>query len=61
MGGLDEAAQDRRASSAVRISANLDGDRSTPLALFDRARLLAGLLDLIGAATLPSELMGDPP
>ncbi|MDQ2751304.1 MAG: TetR/AcrR family transcriptional regulator [Actinomycetota bacterium] len=40
----------------LEMLANLDGDRGAALALFDRARLIAGLLDLVGAAALPTGL-----
>jgi AcrR family transcriptional regulator len=42
----------------LELLADLDGDRAAALALFDRARLVAGLLDLTGAAFLPVELTG---
>jgi AcrR family transcriptional regulator len=39
----------------------LDDDRAAALALFDRARTIAGLLDLLGpAAALPTGLPGEP-
>jgi AcrR family transcriptional regulator len=34
----------------LELLASLDGDRAAALALFDRARLIAGLLDLTGGA-----------
>jgi AcrR family transcriptional regulator len=34
----------------LELLATLDGDRAAALALFDRARLIAGLLDMTGAA-----------
>jgi hypothetical protein len=40
----------------LELLANLDGDRAAALALFDRARMIASLLDLVGpAALLPGE------
>jgi AcrR family transcriptional regulator len=40
----------------LELLANLDGDRAAALALFDRARMIATLLDLLGpAALLPGE------
>jgi hypothetical protein len=33
----------------LELLASLDGDRAAALALFDRARLVAGLLDLTGS------------
>lgn len=38
----------------LELLADLDGDRSAALALFDRARAVAGLLDLIGPAATPA-------
>lgn len=35
----------------LELLASLDGDRAAALALFDRARLVAGLLDLTGSKT----------
>ncbi len=43
----------------LELLANLDGDRTAALALFDRARLVAGLLDLGGAALPPGAGGGD--
>ena len=37
----------------LELLANLDGDRASALALFDRARALAGLLDLAGGLIIP--------
>ena len=37
----------------LELLANLDGDRASALALFDRARALAGLLDLGGGLMIP--------
>jgi AcrR family transcriptional regulator len=37
----------------LELLANLDGDRASALALFDRARALAGLLDLTGGLMQP--------
>jgi hypothetical protein len=45
----------------LELLAALDGDRTAALTLFDRARLIAGLLDLTGAAFLPDELTGGQP
>jgi AcrR family transcriptional regulator len=40
----------------LELLANLDGDRAAALALFDRARMIASLLDLVGpTALLPGE------
>jgi AcrR family transcriptional regulator len=39
----------------LELLANLDGDRASALALFDRARALAGLLDLAGGLTRPGD------
>ena len=40
----------------LELLANLDGDRTAALALFDRARMIASLLDLVGpGALLPGE------
>ncbi len=44
----------------LELLASLDGDRAAALTLFDRARLIAGLLDLTGAAAVPTDdLRGD--
>lgn len=45
----------------LELLANLDGDRSPALALFDRARLIAGLLDMTGAAFTTESPTGDQP
>jgi len=37
----------------LELLANLDGDRASALALFDRARALAGLLELTGGLMMP--------
>ncbi|PZS16331.1 MAG: TetR family transcriptional regulator [Pseudonocardiales bacterium] len=42
----------------LELLATLDGDRSAALALFDRARTIASLLDLLGPAALPAGLAG---
>jgi hypothetical protein len=39
----------------LELLAAPDGDRAAALAVFDRARLVAGLLDLTGASLLPNE------
>lgn len=43
----------------LELLANLDGDRSAALALFDRARLVAGLLDLTGGVFATEAPTGD--
>jgi AcrR family transcriptional regulator len=43
----------------LELLANLDGDRTAALALFDRARTIASLLDLVGPATLPGLFPGE--
>jgi hypothetical protein len=43
----------------LELLADLDGDRAAALALFDRARLAAGLLDLIGPAAPTTATEGD--
>lgn len=45
----------------LELLANLDGDRTAALALFDRARLIAGLLDVTGAAFTTQSPTGDQP
>jgi len=42
----------------LELLAAFDGDRTAALALFDRARLVAGFLDLAGASFLPDEFTG---
>jgi AcrR family transcriptional regulator len=42
----------------LELLAALDGDRTAALALFDRARLVAGFLDRSGASLLPDEFTG---
>jgi hypothetical protein len=37
----------------LELLANLDGDRDSALALFDRARAAAALLDLTGGPMMP--------
>jgi AcrR family transcriptional regulator len=44
----------------LELLANLDGDRAAALALFDRASVLAALLDMAGARPVPDEEKGDP-
>jgi AcrR family transcriptional regulator len=44
----------------LELLASLDGDRYAALALFDRARGLAGLLDLVGSAFVEDDSRGDP-
>lgn len=44
----------------LELLAGLDGDRQAALALFDRARGLAGLLDLAGSALGEAGSKGDP-
>ena len=39
----------------LEMLAHLDGDRTAALALFDRARQLAGLLEMLGAVPTPEE------
>lgn len=43
----------------LELLASLDGDRAAALALFDRARQVAGLLDMAGAAFADDEPTGD--
>ena len=43
----------------LELLANLDGDRAAALALFDRASVLAALLDMAGALPVPGEEKGD--
>jgi AcrR family transcriptional regulator len=43
----------------LELLASLDGDREAALTLFDRARLIAGLLDMTGAAFASQESPGD--
>ena len=43
----------------LELLASLDGDRAAALALFDRARGLAGLLDLAGSAFSSDDSIGD--
>jgi hypothetical protein len=43
----------------LELLANLDGDRASALALFDRARALAGLLDLTGGLMLVNPSTGE--
>jgi hypothetical protein len=43
----------------LELLASLDGDRAAALTLFDRARLIAGLLDMSGAAFTSEELHGE--
>jgi AcrR family transcriptional regulator len=43
----------------LELLASLDGDRAAALTLFDRARLIAGLLDLTGGAVPTDGLTGD--
>lgn len=45
----------------LELLASLDGDRTAALALFDRARLIAGLLDVTGAAFTMESPTGDQP
>lgn len=45
----------------LELLANLDGDRTAALALFDRARLIAGLLDLTGGGFTSNDSTGDTP
>lgn len=45
----------------LELLATLDGDRTAALALFDRARLIAGLLDLAGGAVTTKDPTGDEP
>jgi AcrR family transcriptional regulator len=44
----------------LELLANLDGDRTAALALFDRASALAGLLDLAGGLIEPGMKTGEP-
>lgn len=39
----------------LEMLAHLDGDRSATLALFDRARVLAGLVQALGLSTTPTD------
>lgn len=41
----------------LELLTHLDGDRAAALALFDRARMIASLLDLVGPAALPTALI----
>jgi AcrR family transcriptional regulator len=43
----------------LELLASLDGDRAAALTLFDRARLIAGLLDVTGAGFASGESTGD--
>lgn len=43
----------------LELLASLDGDRAVALSLFDRARSIAGLLDLTGVAVVPGGSAGD--
>lgn len=43
----------------LELLAGLDGDRTAALALFDRARLIAGLLDLTGGGLPSAKAMGE--
>jgi AcrR family transcriptional regulator len=43
----------------LELLASLDGDRAPALALFDRARMVAGLLDLTGAMFTDDDRTGD--
>lgn len=43
----------------LELLASLDGDRAAALTLFDRGRLIAGLLDLTGSANPPDGSAGD--
>jgi hypothetical protein len=43
----------------LELLASLDGDRTAALTLFDRARLIAGLLDVTGAGFASGESTGD--
>jgi hypothetical protein len=43
----------------LELLANLDGDRAAALALFDRASVLAALLDMAGTLPVPGEGKGD--
>jgi AcrR family transcriptional regulator len=43
----------------LELLANLDGDRAAALALFDRASVLAALLDMAGALPVPGQEKGD--
>jgi len=45
----------------LELLANLDGDRTAALALFDRARLIAALLDVTGPAFTTETPTGDQP
>ena len=45
----------------LELLANLDGDRAAALALFDRASVLAGLLDLTSSLPMPGDETGGPP
>ncbi len=45
----------------LELLANLDGDRAAALALFDRARLIAGFLDVSGASFRTKSATGDQP
>lgn len=45
----------------LELLANLDGDRTAALALFDQARLITGLLDMTGGAFTTKSSAGDMP